>query len=76
MVTDLEASTTCCYAVQDKVWVHGPDGTAWEVYTVLADADPAGDLVGDGACCASEPAGIAAPVSTVASSGATGPRCC
>ena len=27
--------TTCCYARQDKVWVHDPDGVAWEYYTVL-----------------------------------------
>ena len=33
-----ESATTCCYAVQDKVWVEDPDGAAWEVYTVLADA--------------------------------------
>jgi catechol 2,3-dioxygenase-like lactoylglutathione lyase family enzyme len=31
-------SGTCCYAVQDKVWVNDPDGAPWEVYTVLADA--------------------------------------
>jgi catechol 2,3-dioxygenase-like lactoylglutathione lyase family enzyme len=36
--TDVEEQTTCCYAVQDKVWVSGPDGNRWEVYTVLADA--------------------------------------
>jgi catechol 2,3-dioxygenase-like lactoylglutathione lyase family enzyme len=36
--TDIEEQTTCCYAVQDKVWVSGPDATRWEVYTVLADA--------------------------------------
>lgn len=33
-----EMQTACCYAVQDKVWVHDPDGAPWEVYTVLADA--------------------------------------
>jgi catechol 2,3-dioxygenase-like lactoylglutathione lyase family enzyme len=33
-----EHETTCCYAVQDKVWVEDPDATPWEVYTVLADA--------------------------------------
>lgn len=33
-----EEQTTCCYAVQDKVWVSDPDGARWEVYTVLADA--------------------------------------
>ena len=43
-------ATTCCYAVQDKVWVHDPDGAPWEVYTVLADATDAGDLRGDSGC--------------------------
>ena len=38
LVTDVEEATTCCYAVQDKVWVHGPDAEPWEIYTVLADA--------------------------------------
>jgi len=33
-----ENDTTCCYAVQDKVWVHGPGNEPWEVYTVTADA--------------------------------------
>ena len=37
---------TCCYAVQDKVWVDGPDGEPWEVYTVLADADTPGTCGG------------------------------
>ena len=27
--------TVCCYARQDKVWAHDPDGLAWEYYTVL-----------------------------------------
>jgi catechol 2,3-dioxygenase-like lactoylglutathione lyase family enzyme len=35
---ELQESTTCCYAVQDKAWVSDPDGLAWEVYTVLEDA--------------------------------------
>ena len=38
LATDVEENTTCCFAVQDKVWVNGPDGEPWEVYTVLADA--------------------------------------
>jgi catechol 2,3-dioxygenase-like lactoylglutathione lyase family enzyme len=49
-----EENTTCCYAVQDKVWVHDPDGAPWEVYTVLADA-PADvrtpGRVDDASCC-------------------------
>jgi catechol 2,3-dioxygenase-like lactoylglutathione lyase family enzyme len=35
---DVQESTTCCYARQDKAWVTDPDGAPWEVYTVLADA--------------------------------------
>ena len=31
----------CCYAVQDKVWVDGPDREPWEIYTVLADVEMA-----------------------------------
>ena len=38
LATTFQAGTTCCYALQDKVWVHDPDGAPWEVYTVLADA--------------------------------------
>ena len=52
--------TTCCFATQDKVWVTGPGGEPWEVYTVTGDARP--DLEGekalelsavggDGSCC-------------------------
>ena len=29
--TDVEDQTTCCYAVQDKVWVASPDGNRWEI---------------------------------------------
>lgn len=53
-----ETDTTCCYARQDKVWAHDPDGNAWEVYTITDDLEddhdhdhagnsfvPAGDLL-------------------------------
>jgi catechol 2,3-dioxygenase-like lactoylglutathione lyase family enzyme len=36
--TEVQESTTCCFAVQDKVWTSDPDGAPWEYYTVLADA--------------------------------------
>jgi catechol 2,3-dioxygenase-like lactoylglutathione lyase family enzyme len=36
--TLVEDGTTCCYALQDKVWVHGPGAEPWEVYVVKADA--------------------------------------
>lgn len=38
LATEVQESTTCCFAVQDKVWVNDPDGAPWEFYTVLADA--------------------------------------
>ncbi len=38
LFTEVENDTTCCYAVQDKMWVHGPGAEPWEVYTVKADA--------------------------------------
>lgn len=41
LVTRVEDQTTCCYAVQDKVWVVGPGGESWEVYTVTGDASAA-----------------------------------
>ncbi len=42
LFTDEEIGTTCCFATQDKVWVTGPAGEKWEVYTVLADSDTFG----------------------------------
>jgi catechol 2,3-dioxygenase-like lactoylglutathione lyase family enzyme len=68
LATDVEERTTCCYAVQDKVWVDGPDGTRWEVYTVLEDSD-LGSLDGDESCCT--------PTSVVpAPAPASAPACC
>ena len=42
MFTEEEMGTTCCFATQDKVWVTGPAGEKWELYTVLADAESFG----------------------------------
>jgi len=39
LFTEEEIGTTCCFATQDKVWVSGPGGERWEVYTMLADSD-------------------------------------
>jgi catechol 2,3-dioxygenase-like lactoylglutathione lyase family enzyme len=60
LATATEDQVACCYAVQDKVWVDGPGGEPWEIYTVLADAEMApGDLrganPGGAACCADRP---------------------
>jgi catechol 2,3-dioxygenase-like lactoylglutathione lyase family enzyme len=40
-----EMDTTCCYAKQDKIWVHDPDGTPWEIFTVHGDVEEIGDPV-------------------------------
>ncbi|MGW5261531.1 ArsI/CadI family heavy metal resistance metalloenzyme [Microbispora sp. NPDC004025] len=55
LATFEENDTTCCYALQDKVWVHGPGGEPWEVYVVKADADT---LIkqADPVCCATDDA--------------------
>ena len=45
LATAAEDAVECCYARQDKVWVDGPSGEPWEIYTVLADVEmPAGQL--------------------------------
>ena len=49
--TDQQLATTCCYAVQDKVWVEDPDHTPWEIYTVLADVPAGSARDTDGTCC-------------------------
>jgi predicted enzyme related to lactoylglutathione lyase len=70
LATAVEEQVACCYALQDKVWVDGPGGEPWEIYTVLADVEmPDGQLrapVPDGAeCCASgsDPSGVGSPSS-------------
>ncbi|MER7467322.1 ArsI/CadI family heavy metal resistance metalloenzyme [Streptomyces sp. NPDC097981] len=53
LATFEENDTSCCYALQDKVWVTGPGKEPWEVYVVKADADTLGKS-GDSApqaCC-------------------------
>ncbi|MGW1978029.1 ArsI/CadI family heavy metal resistance metalloenzyme [Streptomyces sp. NPDC001889] len=42
LATFEENDTSCCYALQDKVWVHGPGHEPWEIYVVKADADRMG----------------------------------
>ncbi|MFE1151220.1 ArsI/CadI family heavy metal resistance metalloenzyme [Streptomyces albidoflavus] len=60
LATFEENDTSCCYALQDKVWVHGPGREPWEVYVVKADADSMGSGQApqepgpavEGGCCA------------------------
>lgn len=50
LATFEENDTSCCYALQDKVWVHGPGAEPWEVYVVKGDADTL-TKEPDSACC-------------------------
>ncbi|MGH9579658.1 MAG: VOC family protein, partial [Terriglobales bacterium] len=61
-----EKQTTCCYALQDKIWAKDPSGYRWEVYVFHGDAEakaagPTGavkELV-ESVCCA--PSGATRP---------------
>ncbi|MCU1353650.1 MAG: putative cadmium-inducible protein [Acidimicrobiales bacterium] len=65
MALAVEDEVTCCFAVQDKVWVDAPDGEPWEIYTVLADVEEIAEELrpmavdGDASCCATAPASAA-----------------
>jgi catechol 2,3-dioxygenase-like lactoylglutathione lyase family enzyme len=58
---EVQESTTCCYAVQDKAWVDDPDGAPWEVYTVLADAPAESGLGCSTETCQPEPVTVTLP---------------
>lgn len=45
LATVTEEGVACCYARQDKVWVDGPSGEPWEIYTVLEDVEMPGGLL-------------------------------
>lgn len=67
LATDVENDTTCCYALQDKVWVHGPGQEPWEVYVVKAEADSMAKQK-NSTCCAA-PAAVADPPAPVQAGG-------
>jgi catechol 2,3-dioxygenase-like lactoylglutathione lyase family enzyme len=46
LITRDEMQTNCCYAKQDKTWVHDPDGYEWEAFVVLED-----NLAETSMCC-------------------------
>ena|ERR1041385_6352747 len=51
LITRDEMQTDCCYAVQDKTWVHDPDGNEWEAFVVLQDNLPEKSDTQASACC-------------------------
>jgi catechol 2,3-dioxygenase-like lactoylglutathione lyase family enzyme len=66
-----EANTSCCYAVQDKVWVHGPGAEPWEVYVVKGEAEAMTKSEDSDCCIPTSVHGVPLP----ASAGATS-ACC
>ena len=48
LATTPEEDTICCWARQEKLWLHDPDGHPWEVYCVVDDAPP---VAARPACC-------------------------
>ena len=86
LFTDEEMGTTCCFATQDKVWVTGPGGERWEVYTVLADSETfgispktlvdGGQALAGGVCCESPSADTVAAKATGSGQPAAASTCC
>ena len=46
----VEENVSCCYAVQDKIWVADPDGNKWEVFVVVDD-ESSHHTSQSGSCC-------------------------
>jgi catechol 2,3-dioxygenase-like lactoylglutathione lyase family enzyme len=66
LATFSEQDTSCCYAVQDKVWLEDPDGNSWEVFVVKGEAPV---MKADGSnCCV--------PVGISNKPAAASPGCC
>lgn len=61
-----EMQTNCCYALQDKTWVHDPDGNEWEAFVVLED-----NLTETAMCCAAEASEQSATASACSTTAAT-----
>ncbi len=43
LVDLVEDEQTCCYATQNKVWAHDPQGMRWEFYQIIEDSETFGD---------------------------------
>jgi catechol 2,3-dioxygenase-like lactoylglutathione lyase family enzyme len=69
LATTVENEVSCCYALQDKVWVEDPDGNSWEVFVVKGEASVAKEQTSKGGCCVPKVQDVAA---TKASGGCCG----
>ncbi|MEV4424141.1 ArsI/CadI family heavy metal resistance metalloenzyme [Streptomyces sp. R-07] len=73
LATFEENDTSCCYALQDKVWVTGPGKEPWEVYAVKADADTLEKgSTAPASCCGTGGTAAVAQTDTTAVSGCCG----
>ncbi|MFG2841673.1 ArsI/CadI family heavy metal resistance metalloenzyme [Kitasatospora sp. NPDC048296] len=82
LATFEENDTSCCYALQDKVWVQGPGKEPWEVYVVKADADTLDKAIsapeaccGTTACCTPDEQAIDPARTPVEAKAAAGCAC-
>jgi catechol 2,3-dioxygenase-like lactoylglutathione lyase family enzyme len=50
-----EDEVTCCYSVQDKIWVRDPDGNEWEFFHVIADSETRDGPGKETGCCVPSP---------------------
>ncbi|MEU3315717.1 ArsI/CadI family heavy metal resistance metalloenzyme [Streptomyces sp. NPDC006662] len=82
LATFEENYTSCCYALQDKVWVTGPGKEPWEVYVVKADADTLkkadaapNACCGTTACCTPQEQALDPAQSTAKAKAAAGCAC-
>jgi catechol 2,3-dioxygenase-like lactoylglutathione lyase family enzyme len=75
LATVEENDTECCYALQDKVWVHGPGSEPWEVYVVKGDAAVL-EPPADSACCGPADLGQAHDEDQPVTAGTGSPGCC
>jgi catechol 2,3-dioxygenase-like lactoylglutathione lyase family enzyme len=48
-----EINSTCCYALQDKFWIHDPDGNEWEFFYTKANVDE--NSINASSCCTTVP---------------------
>jgi hypothetical protein len=87
LITRDEMQTNCCYARQDKTWVHDPDGNEWEVFVVLEDnlaettmccvaGDPEQADEASNACAIEASATLEAASCCETSTAAVEPSCC
>jgi catechol 2,3-dioxygenase-like lactoylglutathione lyase family enzyme len=75
--TFTEEDTSCCYAVQDKVWIEDPDGNSWEVFVVKGEAAVMGEApaLGDNASACCTPVALSKkPEPEVRASSCCGPK--